>query len=37
MNYDALCGSFKSPKFFICDKCNKRGHKAVDCPSKCTF
>lgn len=26
-----LCGDYKPPKFMICDKCNKRGHKAADC------
>ncbi len=32
MNYDILCGDYKAPKFIICEKCNRRGHRRADCP-----
>ena len=34
MDSSVLCGDFKAPKFIICDKCNRRGHRANECPSK---
>lgn len=27
----ALCGDFRAPKFILCDKCGKRGHRVNEC------
>lgn len=33
MDVNILCGDFKAPKFIICDKCNRRGHRSTECPN----
>jgi terminal uridylyltransferase len=34
MDVNVLCGDFKPPKFILCDKCGKRGHRSGECPSE---